>query len=190
MVNESIAYARLGNNKQAEDSLRKALKVAPENAAANFNLGLLKAEENDFKGAEVHLRTALETDPQMAQAAYNLCLILSKDHLEEALGYCSQAAQWSRDVPRYAYSLAFLMEKQGNRSGAARVLEDLISRHPSYADSYMLLGAIYEREQDKGKAMDVYEKGLFTDDISEIYKLRMKARLDAVKLSILNPRQQ
>ena len=36
MVNESIAYARLGENQRSNDALQKALKVAPENAAANF----------------------------------------------------------------------------------------------------------------------------------------------------------
>ncbi|HEX7503797.1 MAG TPA: HEAT repeat domain-containing protein, partial [Syntrophales bacterium] len=41
MVNESIAYARLGENQRSSDALQKALKVAPDNAAANFNMGLL-----------------------------------------------------------------------------------------------------------------------------------------------------
>jgi tetratricopeptide (TPR) repeat protein len=190
MVNESIAYARLGDNKKAEDALQKALKVAPENAATNFNLGLLKAEENDLKAAELHLRAALKADPQMAQAAYNLCILLSTDRLDEALSYCNQAVKWRRDEPRYAYTLAFLLQKQGNVQNAAKVLDDLIARYPSYADAYMLLGGIYEKEGDKGRAMDVYEKGLFTEDIPNGYKLRIKARLDAVKLSIIGPKKQ
>ena len=45
MVNQAMAYARMGENQKANDALQKALKVAPDNAAANFNLGLLKAEE-------------------------------------------------------------------------------------------------------------------------------------------------
>ena len=48
MVNEAMAYARMGENQKANDALQKALKVAPDNAAANFNMGLLKAEENDL----------------------------------------------------------------------------------------------------------------------------------------------
>src|SRR5208337_5447234 len=43
MVNESMAYVRMGENKKADEFLKKALKVAPDNAAANFNIGLLKA---------------------------------------------------------------------------------------------------------------------------------------------------
>ncbi len=93
MVNEAMAYARMGENQKANDALQKALKVAPDNAAANFNMGLLKAEENDLVTAEKHLRAALKTDPQMAQAAYNLCVILSKDRLDEAVDFCRKAAE-------------------------------------------------------------------------------------------------
>ena len=45
MVNLSMAYSNLNQNDKAEAWLRRALKGEPENAAANFNLGLLLAEE-------------------------------------------------------------------------------------------------------------------------------------------------
>ena len=60
MVNEAMAYARMGENQKANDALQRALKVAPDNAAANFNLGLLKAEENDLDSRG----EASETGPQ------------------------------------------------------------------------------------------------------------------------------
>ena len=49
MVNSSIAYAQMGENSKAEKSLQEALKIAPDNAAANFNMGLVKAEKNELK---------------------------------------------------------------------------------------------------------------------------------------------
>jgi Flp pilus assembly protein TadD len=64
MVNESIAYTRMGENERADESLKKALKVATDSAAANFNMGLLKAEQNDPGGAEQYLRKPLKDDPQ------------------------------------------------------------------------------------------------------------------------------
>ena len=60
MVNQAMAYARMGENQKANDALQKALKVAPDNAAANFNMGLLKAEENDL----VSSGEASESSPQ------------------------------------------------------------------------------------------------------------------------------
>ena len=47
-------------NDKAEEWLRRALKAEPENAAANFNLGLLLAETNRLDEAEKALRAALK----------------------------------------------------------------------------------------------------------------------------------
>ena len=181
MVNKSIAYARMGNNQEAGQALQKALDIAPESAAAHFNLGLLKAEEEDPKGAEIHLRAALKADPQMAQAAYNLCVILSSDRLDEAIGFCRQAADLRRDLPRYAYTLAFFQQQKGDNTGAESVLYELIDRHPDYADAYLLLGQILERQGDKARAKEVYSKGLAAEGIAENARLAMEVRLDALE---------
>ncbi len=152
MVNQAMAYARMGENQKANDALQKALKVAPDNAAANFNLGLLKAEESDLAAAEKHLKAALKADPQMAQAAYNLCVILSKDRPDEAVDFCRKAAEIRPDQPRYAYTLAFFHQQKGDLAGAADVLDGLITRYPAYADAYVLLGGIYEKQGKKAEA--------------------------------------
>jgi tetratricopeptide (TPR) repeat protein len=181
MVNEAMAYARMGENQKANDALQKALKVAPDNAAANFNMGLLKAEENDLVTAEKHLRAALKADPQMAQAAYNLCVILSKDRLDEAVDFCRKAVEARSDAPRYAFTLAFYQQQRGDLVGAASALDLLIKQYPAYADAYVLLGAIYEKQEKKAQAEGVYKKGLAVDGIPDHYKVRMKSRLDAMK---------
>ena len=186
MVNESIAYARLGENQRSSDALQRALKVAPDNAAVNFNMGLLKAEQNDLKQAETYLRAALKADPQMAQAAYNLCVITAKDRLDEAVGFCRQAADLRRDQPRYAYTLAFYQQQRGDRAGATAVLDDLIARYPAYGDAYLLLGGIYEIEGNKAMAEGVYKKGLTAEGVPEGFKFRLKARLDALRAASAN----
>ena len=147
MVNESMAYARMGENKKADESLKKALKMAPDNAAANFNMGLLKAEQNDPKGAEKYLKKALKADPQMAQAAYNLCVITSKDRIDEAVTYCRKAAELRPQEPRYAYTLAFYLNQKGDRDEAVRMLKALIEKYPGYKDAEMLLGEISRKEK-------------------------------------------
>jgi tetratricopeptide (TPR) repeat protein len=184
LVNQAMAYARMGDNQRADDALQKALKINPDNAAANFNMGLLKAEENDLVAAEKHLRAALKADPQMAQAAYNLCVILSKDRIDEAVAFCRKATELRPDVPRYAFTLAFYQQQRGDLADAARVLDGIITRYPAYADAYMLLGGIYEKQGKSGEAEKVYKKGLAAEGVPEQYKLRMKARLDALKSSL------
>lgn len=181
LVNEAMAYARMGENQKANEALEKALNVAPDNAAANFNMGLLKAEENDSKAAEKHLRAALKTDPQMAQAAYNLCVIFSKDRLDEAVEFCSKAAEMRPDLPRYAFTLAFYQQQKGDLPGAASVLDGLINKYPAYADAYLLLGGIYEKQGKKTEAEGVYNRGLAVEGLPEQYKVVMEARLNSLK---------
>ncbi len=181
MVNEAMAYARTGENQKAHDALQKALTVAPDNAAANFNMGLLKAEENDLVSAEKHLRAAFKADPHMAKAAYNLCVILSKDRIDEAQDFGNKAVELRPDEPRYAHTLAFCKQKKGDLTGAARVLDGLITKYPAYADAYVLLGGIYETQGNNAEAEGVYHKGLAVEGIPAHYKVRMRARLDALK---------
>ncbi len=142
MVNEAMAYARLGESVKAEESLQKALKEAPESAAAHFNMGLLKAELNDPKGAEAHLRKALEADPQMAQAAYNLCIITSKDRLDEAVSWCRKAADLRPQEPRYAFTLAFYLNQRGDRGESIETLKAILEKYPGYRDADILLQEI------------------------------------------------
>jgi tetratricopeptide (TPR) repeat protein len=147
MVNESMAYARLGETKKSEASLQKALKIAPENAAANFNMRLLKAEQNDLKGAEKYLKAALKYDPQMAQAAYNLCIITSKDRINDAVMWCKQAADLRPQEPRYAYTLAFYLNKKGDTDGAIKTLKPIVDKYPGYKDARLFLEDLLKKEK-------------------------------------------
>jgi tetratricopeptide (TPR) repeat protein len=146
MVNEAMAYARLGENRKADASLQKALKVAPDNAAANFNMGLLKAEKNEPKQAETYLRKAITADPQMAQAAYNLCIITARDRINEAVTWCRKAAELRPQEPKYAYTLAFYLNRKGERDEAVRTLKAIIDQYPGYKDAERLLKEISRRD--------------------------------------------
>jgi tetratricopeptide (TPR) repeat protein len=180
LVNISIAYARTGDSTKAEEALRKALDLEPSNAEANFNMGLIKAEKGDHAGAETYFLAALKSDPQMAQAAYNLCVILSKNRLNEALPYCQRAVELLPYEPRYAYTLAFYKNRQGDISGATRVLQDTIKQQPFYGDAYLLLGEIYEKHGKVSDAQTLYLEGLTKNAIPSSYRQRFRERLKAL----------
>ncbi len=153
MVNTAIAYARMGENDKAERSLRKALDQSPDDAAANFNMGLLKAGQNEREAAETYLKTAFAADPQMAQAAYNLCIITAKDRLDEAVVWCRKASDLRPQEPKYAYTLAFYLNQQGDKDAAIKTLEALLVKVPQHKDAERLLKEISRlksEDQDKG----------------------------------------
>jgi len=183
MVNKAMAHARMGDTENAHEALKKALQTAPESAVVNFNLALVEAQGNDLQGAEKHLRTAFNADPQMAEAAYNLCVILSKDRLDEAVNYCKKAVEIRPHQPRYTYILAYYQQQNGDLSGASTVLERLLAAYPFYADGYLLLGSIYEKQGKRTEAAKTYDRGLAPNGMPERYRIQMKLRLKALKLA-------
>jgi len=180
LINMSIAYARTGDNAKAEEALGKALDREPSNAEANFNMGLVKAEKDDYAGAEQYFLAALRSDPQMPQAAYNLCVILSKGRLNEALPYCQKAVEILPYEPRYAYTLAFYKNRQGDAAGATKILQDTIKQQPFYGDAYILLGEIYEKQGKASDARTLYLEGLTKNAIPSSYRQRFSERLKAL----------
>lgn len=139
LVNAAIAHARMGDNDQAEQALQQALKQAPDNAAANFNMGLLLAGKSQPAAAEIHLKKAFAADPQMAQAAYNLCIITATDRIDEAVGWCRQASELRPQEAKYAYTLAFYLNQQGDRGAAVKVLQALLAQYPQHHAAERLL---------------------------------------------------
>jgi tetratricopeptide (TPR) repeat protein len=160
LVNVSIVHARLGQPDKVGQALSRALEIDPKSAAAHFNMGLLKAEQGDASGAEEHLRRALQSDPKLAEAAYNLSVLLSKDRLDEAVSWGKMAAELRPREPKYAYTLGFYYDRQGDLDHAVTVLQGLIDRHPPYPNAYLLLGDIYERQGKPAEAADIYRKAL------------------------------
>ena len=180
LVNASIAYARLGQDADAERALRKAVELGPANAAANFNLGLLLAGKGDRKEAERRLRMALKADPGLAQAAYNLGVLLADDRLAEAIGWLRRAVKLQSSNPTYTYTLAFYLVRSGKEAEASVLLESLLIRSPAYVDAYMLLGAAYEKQGDTRKAMAVYRRAAANESLPPRARRHFEAKLRAL----------
>ena len=164
LVNQSMAYARMGDSRSAEQSLRKALKLDPRCAAAHFNLGLLYAEQKKMRQAESELRLALKYDPQMAEAAYNLGVLTARARPAESLEMLRRARELSPDV-KYAYTLAFYERKAGNSPEAIRILEEAITAKPASADPYLLLADIYESGGMRVQAARVYKEAADNENL-------------------------
>ena len=179
-VNASLAYARSGQNDRAEASLRQALQLEPENAAANFNLGLLLAEQGKTGEAEAALRTALKSNPQFPEAAYNLGVFLAKDRLPEALPMLHQARQLRPQDPKYAFTLAYFLSQQGDRTGALSVLNQQVQQKAANSEVYFLLGEIHEQSGRPEKARQIYEQALSDPKLPPAAKPRFGAKLQAL----------
>jgi tetratricopeptide (TPR) repeat protein len=164
LVNASIVHNLAGRNDQAEDCLRRALKVDPGSAPANLNLGLLLGEMGRTDEAEHFLRAAFKADPRSATAAYNLGVLAAADHPAEAIEWCRKAHELMPAEPKYAYTLAFFLVQGGQRDEAARVLRGVTDQRLAYPDAYVLLGRLYEEAGRRDQAVEVYRKASGVED--------------------------
>jgi len=64
--NVAFAYNAMGQNEKGVSSLKKALKLEPDNAATNLNLGMLLGKIGRVTEAEKAFRTAFKSDPNSA----------------------------------------------------------------------------------------------------------------------------
>ncbi len=177
LVNASIAYAKGGRSDRAEELLRKALLLEPKNPVANLNLGLLLGEQGRKQEAKRILRVALNSDPNLAAAAYNLGIILAEDRIEETLVLCRRAYQLNPDESKYAYTLAFYLNQTGDYDGAVLILKRMVDRQTENANSYFLLGEIFERQGNIEDAMNVYRKAMANEKLSQDDRAVFAAKL-------------
>jgi tetratricopeptide (TPR) repeat protein len=178
-TNLALLLNQLGRNAEAETLLREAMVAQPNNAGAAFNLGLLLAEEGKTAEAERALRAALKADPTLAAAAYNLAVLVAPRRPAEAVELSRKAAEARPDETRYAWTLAYFQDRAGDRSVAARTLEDLLRSHPGHGDAALLLSDVLEREGRRAEAEAVLRRALEAKDLPDADRTRIAARLGA-----------
>jgi predicted Zn-dependent protease len=79
---------------------------------------------------------------------------------------CRRAYQLSPDEPKYAYTLAFYLNQTGDHNGAVTILERMVDRQTANANSYFLLGEIFERQGKTEAAMNVYRNAVANEKLS------------------------
>lgn len=181
LVNAALAWGQKGDLERAEARLREALKAEPASAAANFNLGLLLGERGDNAGAEAALRACLKADPANAAAAYNLAVIIAGRDASEAVALLRGAVARRPEEPKYAYTLAWQLAQQGDKSGAAEALEQAAARKPALADIYWLLGRIYQERGNAASAVRVYRQGAANEQLDPAERARFTQASQALQ---------
>ena len=78
---------------------------------------------------------------------------------QEGLEFCRKAYELQPN-PRYGYTLAFLLQQNGDRRGAAQVLDSLTQRWPTYVDAYLLWADMLRKTGEFPAARQVVRKAL------------------------------
>ena len=166
-VNVAFAYNATGRNDKAEASFRSAIKLDPNNVPTYLNLGMLLGEQKRTRDAEQAFRKVLELDPNSAVAAYNLGVILAPEQPAEAVRWCGKAYKLRSDEPKYGYTYAFYLYQNAKQAAAIDVLQSMVKLQVPYSDAYAFLGSIYLKQEEFGKALDVYKAAVKNEKLPQ-----------------------
>jgi Flp pilus assembly protein TadD len=128
LINGSMAFARLGNMKDAETRLLKATQLPEPSAEAHFNLGLLYGEQGRTNDAVKQLTRSLEIQPRNAQAACNLAILLADTDIVETFRLLNRAIELDPYNPRYVETLAYYYMQTRQPGPAKKIIEQAFQR--------------------------------------------------------------
>lgn len=158
-INLSNLYLKTGRARDAEASLRTALRLDPRGIAARINLADVFRAEGREAEAERVLKEALGIDPGAAEAHHALGLLhIRLKRYDEALASLGRAHQLRPDDARYGYVYAVGLDAVGRTARAVQVLAALHKIRPGDADIIAALAAFEERLGHPAAAVGWSEK--------------------------------
>lgn len=112
---------------EAQEVLREAVTLDPDNPAAWTNLGVARRRLGDKVGAAEAVQRAYRLDPSNPEAINNLALShLDAENWVAAVGLLVEATQKTTDDPRLWLNLGRAQRGMGNRDGARHSFQTVI----------------------------------------------------------------
>jgi len=156
-------YLRLGQlyqvQKQTDAAIaqyQKALEIQPKLASLCAMIGNLYLEKDDLKTARQYFQKSLDIDPNFTVAIANMAWVYAQEgkDLDVALGMAQKAKSQAPELPSITDTLAWVMYKKGNYSGAIPLLQECVQKSPNSAEYHYHLGVVLVAagQKDKGKS--------------------------------------
>lgn len=164
-----------GQGAQAEAALKKASRLAPENAAPHAALGNLYVLSGErYAAAAQAYSKAIALEPRYADAHFGLGLMEARQGRgEAAAASLKKAAELAPEDPLPSYHLArlYLVEKKYDQ--ALQALDGALRAAPSYAPAWLARGDVLASKGEDGKALKEYEAASKLDPDDPVARVRL-----------------
>lgn len=158
------AYMQLGQvlDSQGDESgalqaYQKALDIDPNSAALITQVGNIYMKQDDLTKAASEFQKAIAADPNFAVAENNLAWIYAEQgqNLDVALGLAQKAKSQKPEVISFTDTLAWVMYKKGDYTGAIPYLKDCVKKSPDSGQFQYHLGMalVATGQKQQGKAL-------------------------------------
>jgi TolB-like protein/Tfp pilus assembly protein PilF len=148
----------MGRTAEALQRVRFSWELDPLNSAINASVGMIHYLAHDYDGALNALRRGLEVDPTHYVSQLRMGLVcIQKGLPNEALEAMRQAVKHSGGSTEALAGLAQAHGIAGDKSGMARLIEDLTNGSHRYVSPYNI-ARVYGAIDDQQRALEWLEK--------------------------------
>ena len=184
---QGISAFHIERFEDAERGLLAACKFEPDNFDANFYLGRLMYQKNEYEKAVLCLRKAKAVNPDAAEVDEPLGLSYFKSqHYRESIPFLRRVLDENPTDKDALFAIATAMDKTGYGDKALKVFMHL-RPHPQYgARSCLSAGLIHEHANQYQLAEQDYEIGLKLEDVPLDLQTTLRYRLANAHLAQKN----
>jgi Flp pilus assembly protein TadD len=144
LIKRAVDALRKGDVANARAELEQVLKVAPNNAVALLNLGVVAYRQKRLEEAETLLAKAVHSDPDLAQGWLILGVVRQdRDELDASLAALAQAAWLDPKNARAHHYLGVTIGRKGWYSGAEEEMRKALELQPDYQEAHFNLAVFY-----------------------------------------------
>ncbi len=156
-----LTWLQVGCWRNSTTLFQHTLRVSPDSAIVQNNLGFALAQQGRLKVAVSHYREALRIEPYYLKARFNLGFALGKlGRLDEAIDHFSRLLHVKPDFAEAHYNLAVALSQENRLEEAIEHLRDAIRIEPDYAEAHNELGVLLARGGKMQEAIVHFSKAL------------------------------
>ena len=156
-----ITLAQLQKTSEAEDLVRKAIKINKKVANYHYNLGIILESQKKQTEAISCFQTALKLEPKNIQAHLNLGNIFNKqEKLDEAIACYQHILQLNPNYTEVYNNIGTLLFKQKKFDQALSHYQKALTLAPNFADTHNNLGLLFQKQDKLNDALACYQRAI------------------------------
>lgn len=159
-------YLTMGNNKLALQVYLEAVKEAPEDGLANYNVGSVYQilGEHD-KACDYFAKANANSESESFMVAWALSL-MKLNRAFEAIEIYKKLAVAHPEKPNYRYNMVLCYEALGDLSTAIKLLEAIVVMNPKFIMPAQKLASLYIEAGELRKAKDIYDRIILKNKVN------------------------
>jgi tetratricopeptide (TPR) repeat protein len=159
---QAVAAINMKERDRAEQSVQKAIAVAPRNPLGYLQLGALRLMENKYAEAEKAYETVLELEPQSSDGLNGLMRVYlaQKDPDKAVAAARAKIAKSPNNSGFYDLLGTALFENKKDYRGAETALHKAIDLDKNNTDAILKLGQVLNAQGSPEQALALYQQGV------------------------------